>query len=564
MAEPIQFFVEPESMNNVNQQAYLDYRDRLAMMKEKDRSNPKKMAGMKKAVIGKFDLEPDEMEDILDEYNPKKIDPSDPKTWMKFDDGRVDIGGDLLVKDSVALGRETDIYRKQAQALGNETLGVIEAQVSSYPTRVLGQAGIDVSKTPVNNPVYRDNRNRTMSSIYQEVIDGVDPMEALDNHLDTLGFPKEFGDHLFKQIESVDKMMRSGADVSEAVPYPRVTQEVIDSLTDKPVYHAADDVLKPIISYSKNPGYNPDMIVGGAEHRVQALHAQTNEVMGQMTWWGQDNPVPGEIDKIDVEERFRRQGVATQMLEEARRVSGVDGNVPYPVHSTTRTPEGEAWAKSTGDKLPPRNPGSLALDPPSRLRGTLAAVATAPDLSTLSDEELAASKARVEKELMDLEVESKKTQETIAELKRQREAGKPKSGTITINADGTETVTKPQPLNPITKPDDLVKRASSVATGSPVVSGSSASMTSSVASTVSSGGAARVPAAVASTSPPVASAAARTAAAVTAPTAARSTRSLMSNALEVGQKITRGHLGATALGVAAAGLLFGYANRDED
>jgi hypothetical protein len=454
MAEPIQFFIEPESMNNVDQQAYLDYRDRLAMMKEKDRSNPKKMAGMKKAVIGKFDLEPDEMEDILDEYNPKKIDPSDPKTWMKFDDGRVDVGRDLLIKDSSALAEEFRIYRGQAQALGNKTLETIEAQVSSYGTRVLSEAGLDASKTPVNNPVYRDNYYRTMSSIYQEVIDGVDPMEALDNHLDTLGFPKEFGDHLFQQTESVDKMMRSGANIGEAVPYPKVTQEVIDSLTDQPVY--------------------------------------------------------------------------------------------YPT---------KAVAASTSDAV---------VEPASRLRGTLAAVATAPDLSTLSDEELAASKARVEKELMDLEVESKKTQETIAELKRQREAGKPKSGTITINADGTETVTKPQPLNPITKPDDLVKRASSAATGSPVVSGSSASMTSSVASTVSSGGAARVPAAVASTSPPVASAAARTAASVTAPTAARSTRSLMSNALEVGQKVTRGHLGATALGVAAAGLLFGYANRDDD
>ena len=509
MAEPIQFFIEPESMNNVDQQAYLDYRDRLAKMRQKDISNPKKMAGMKKAVIENFGLEADELEDILDEYNPKKIDPSNPKTWIKFDDGRVDVGRPLLIKDRVALAEETAIYRKQAQALGNKTLETIEAEVSSYGSRVLGEAGIDASKSPVNNPVYRDNYNRTMSSIYQDVIDGIDPMDAFDSHLDKLGLPNEFGNHLFLKTESVDKMMRSGANTAEAVPYPRVTQDVIDYLTDQPVYYPTDDAVKPIISYSKNPGYNPDMIVGGAEHRVQALHAQTNEVMGQMTWWGQDKPVPGEIDKIDVEERFRRQGVATQMLEEARRVSGVDGNVPYPVHSTTRTAEGEAWAKSTGDKLPPRNPGSMALDPPSRLRGTLA-------------------------------------------------------GAITINADGTETVVKPQPLNPITKPDDLAKRATSAATGSSVASGSSASMTSSVASTVSSGGAARVPAAVASTSPPVAAAAARTAASVTAPTAARSTRSLMSNALEVGQKVTRGHLGATALGVAAAGLLFGYANRDDD
>lgn len=392
---------------NVDQQAYLDYRDRLAKMREKDISNPKKMAGMKKAVIENFGLEADEMEDILDEYNPKKIDPTDPKTWIKFDDGRVDIGRPLLIKDSsVILAEEVRTYRGQAQALGNKTLGTIEAQVSSYGMRVLGEAGLDTSKSPVNNPVYIDNYHRTMSSIYQDVIDGIDPMDSLDNHLDKLGLPNEFRNHLFQQTESVDKMMRSGANTGEAVPYPRVTQDVIDSLTDQPVYHTADDALKPIISYSKNPG-------------------------------------------------------------------------------------------------------SLALDPPSQPRGTLA-------------------------------------------------------GAIRINADGTETVVKPQPLNPITKADDLVKRATSAATGSVTASGSSASMTSSVASTVSSGGAARVPAAVASTSPPVATAAARTAASITAPTAARSTRSLMDNALQVGQKITRGHLGATALGVAAAGLLFGYANRDDD
>ena len=159
-----------------------------------------------------------------------------------------------------------------------------------------------------------------------------------------------------------------------------------------------------------------------------------------------------------------------------------------------------------------------------------------------------------------------------AEVIKPKAPAKLKPGTIIIGADGTPRVVTPDRINPRITPDDIVndiaKRATSAATGSEeatrFISGSSASMTSSVASTVSSGGAARVPAAVASTSPPAATAAARTAASITAPTAARSTRSLMDNALQVGQKITRGHLGAAALGVAAAGLLFGYANRDED
>ena len=141
---------------------------------------------------------------------------------------------------------------------------------------------------------------------------------------------------------------------------------------------------------------------------------------------------------------------------------------------------------------------------------------------------------------------------------------KPKPGDFLIDAEGRTIVVPQEPLSPRIISDDLLKKAAGSAAGSVSASGSPASMTASVASTVSSGGAARVPAAVASTSPPAASAAARTAASVTAPTAARSTRSLVGNALEVGQKLTRGHLGATALGVAAAGLLFGYANRDED
>ena len=123
-----------------------------------------------------------------------------------------------------------------------------------------------------------------------------------------------------------------------------------------------DTKIKANISYLKNPAHNPDMIVGGAEHMIQSVHPDTGEVMGQMTFWGHDSVVPGEIDKIDVGEKFRRQGIATQMLEEARRTSEIDSNVPYAVHSTTRTEAGEAWARSTGDSLPARGAGSIAAD----------------------------------------------------------------------------------------------------------------------------------------------------------------------------------------------------------
>lgn len=110
----------------------------------------------------------------------------------------------------------------------------------------------------------------------------------------------------------------------------------------------------PKLIYGRNPLANPDAIVGGAEHMVQAVHPQTGEVIGKMTWWEKTVANAGEIDKIDVAENYRRMGIGTSMLNKAKELSQVDENIPFPIHSATRTEMGEAWARSTGDILPPR------------------------------------------------------------------------------------------------------------------------------------------------------------------------------------------------------------------
>lgn len=110
----------------------------------------------------------------------------------------------------------------------------------------------------------------------------------------------------------------------------------------------------PKLIYGRNPLANPDAIVGGAEHMVQAVHPQTGEVVGKMTWWEKTVANAGEIDKIDVAENYRRMGIGTSMLNKAKELSQIDENIPFPIHSATRTEMGEAWARSTGDILPPR------------------------------------------------------------------------------------------------------------------------------------------------------------------------------------------------------------------
>jgi len=146
-----------------------------------------------------------------------------------------------------------------------------------------------------------------------------------------------------------------------------------------------------------------------------------------------------------------------------------------------------------------------------------------------------------------------------AEVIKPKAPRKPKPGDFLIDAEGRTTVVPPEPLNAPIKYGDLAKSAKATEAAAPTITAS----IEGVAETVASGGAVRAEAAI-THSGSAASKASHVAASITAPTAARSTRSLMDNALEVGQKVTRGHLGATALGVAAAGLLFGYANRDKN
>lgn len=57
----------------------------------------------------------------------------------------------------------------------------------------------------------------------------------------------------------------------------------------------------------------------------------------------------GDVKDIRVGEPFRRKGVATGMWNYAKQ-QGLN-----PEHSDSRTPDGDAWAKTTGDHVPDNN-----------------------------------------------------------------------------------------------------------------------------------------------------------------------------------------------------------------
>lgn len=63
----------------------------------------------------------------------------------------------------------------------------------------------------------------------------------------------------------------------------------------------------------------------------------------------------GELYYIKVPVEYRRQGLATKLWRSAQKFTSKSGLPPLR-HSRYRTNEGDAWAKSLGEKLPPRIP----------------------------------------------------------------------------------------------------------------------------------------------------------------------------------------------------------------
>lgn len=72
---------------------------------------------------------------------------------------------------------------------------------------------------------------------------------------------------------------------------------------------------------------------------VWTARTPDHQVYGTLIMTASDNV----IDWVGVHPKFRRHGIATALLQAAR----ADGF--SPIHSQHRTPDGNAWARSTGE-----------------------------------------------------------------------------------------------------------------------------------------------------------------------------------------------------------------------
>lgn len=89
-------------------------------------------------------------------------------------------------------------------------------------------------------------------------------------------------------------------------------------------------------------------------HQLQASRGGTP--VGGMQWYADSDPGigirRGEIASLAVHPSYQRQGIATAMLSHARDMSDDNPDIPYPQHSSSRSPAGSAFAARTGGKIP--------------------------------------------------------------------------------------------------------------------------------------------------------------------------------------------------------------------
>lgn len=95
-----------------------------------------------------------------------------------------------------------------------------------------------------------------------------------------------------------------------------------------------------------------------ANHSVSATVPGSSGQAGDIKW-DQDT---GEIFMVHVAGRYQRQGLATELLSQARQFATDTRGVRQPRHSKMRTNDGDSWAQSLDERLPKRAE-PLPLDP---------------------------------------------------------------------------------------------------------------------------------------------------------------------------------------------------------
>lgn len=89
-------------------------------------------------------------------------------------------------------------------------------------------------------------------------------------------------------------------------------------------------------------------------HQMTARHG--DNVVGGLQWYPDSDKESGiqrgEIATVALLPEYQGHGIASSMLNHAREMSNDNPEIPWPQHSSSRSPAGSAWAARTGGRIP--------------------------------------------------------------------------------------------------------------------------------------------------------------------------------------------------------------------
>lgn len=90
-------------------------------------------------------------------------------------------------------------------------------------------------------------------------------------------------------------------------------------------------------------------------HQVSARHGEN--FVGGLQWNHEDDPdagaYEGKIAAVAVLPEYQGRGIASGMLKHAKSLADENpDDIPYPEHSSSRSPAGSAWAAKNSGRVP--------------------------------------------------------------------------------------------------------------------------------------------------------------------------------------------------------------------
>lgn len=122
----------------------------------------------------------------------------------------------------------TDFLNDRGEKVRNQAVGVIESEFSTWQGRASASLGYKQDSI-FSTEDFGKNSDEFMTKVYQDISEGINPLEAFEKHIVNYDVPQQIKDVLVERVKQTDEFLSSGETIGRPLPqYPSLSQEEFD------------------------------------------------------------------------------------------------------------------------------------------------------------------------------------------------------------------------------------------------------------------------------------------------------------------------------------------------